>query len=665
MKNFSETSSKYVKAIAAGILAFSLLSNPLASITAEAKSNSKVTSNVELRVMGTTDIHTNLADYDYYQDKPTEEYGLARTASLIKQARKEAPNNLLFDNGDLIQGTPLGDYKATESKLKKGEVHPVFQAMKVLKYDAATLGNHEFNYGVDYLKEVLNDAPFPYVSANIYKYDGDKKESNDKNAYKPYKIIKKTVKDTKGKKQTIKVGVIGLITPQIVTWDSSHLSKKLITKDIVKTAKKFIPQMKKEGADIVIALAHSGYGDDISEELEENAVYQLSKVKDVNGIVFGHSHKVFPSAEYATSPGADIKKGTINGVAAIQSGQFGSHLGYIDYKLKKSKGKWSITNTQSTVKAIYDTANKKALVIADKSVNKAIEKAHKGTITYVNKEVGTTTASINSYFALIQDDPSIQLVNNAQKWYLEKTLASSNSKYKDLPVLSAGAPFKAGGRNGASYYTNIPVGSLKIKNVADLYVYPNTMAAVVVTGKGLKEWLEMSAGQFNQIDTTKTEEQDLINTNFPTYNYDVIDGVTYEIDVTQPAKYDRNHVLVNEKANRIKNLQYDGKVVADEQQFVVATNNYRGSGPFPGVKDKVDLLSFPDENRQVIIDYIISQKVVNPSADNNWTFTNVPNVKATFTTSQNAKALAENISKISFLKDIEDSFAKYKLELSK
>ena len=219
----------------------------------------------------------------------------------------------------------------------------------------------------------------------------------------------------------------------------------------------------------------------------------------------------------------------------------------------------------------------------DQEVMEAIKAEHEGTISYVRQPVGESTADIHSYFSQVQDDPSIQIVTNAQKWYVENQLKGTEDE--DLPVLSAGAPFKAGTRDDPEYYSYIPKGELAIKNVADLYVFDNTISTLKLTGADVKEWLEMSAGQFNQIDPAITTEQSLINTNYRSYNFDVIDGVTYEIDVTQPAKYDTNGNTVNESAERITNLSYDGKPIDENQVFIVATNNYRASGNFPGVRN--------------------------------------------------------------------------------
>lgn len=620
---------------------------------------------ISLRILETTDIHTNVVNYDYYKDAATDEFGLAKTATLIKKARAEVTNSLLFDNGDLIQGNPLGDYVARIQPLKAGEVHPVYKAMNQLSYDAGNIGNHEFNYGLDFLKTSLDGAKFPYVNANVYVDDHDKNPNNDKNYFKPYLILDKVFKDDSGKEHKVKVGVIGFVPPQVTAWDKANLEGKVITKDIVETANKFVPEMKKEGADIVVAIAHSGFEKAAAKGFDENATYYLSNVKGVDAILFGHAHKLFPSKDFNGVPGVDATKGTINGVAAVMPGLWGDHLGQIDLKLQKVQGKWTVVSSQSAALPIYDKTAKKALVEADQAIVDSVKHEHDGTLAYVRGSVGTTTAPINSYFALVNDDPSIQIVTNAQKWYIQKKL--QGTEYDGLPVLSVGAPFKAGGRNGASYYTDIAAGTIAIKNVSDLYVYPNTVKAVLVNGETVKEWLEMSAGQFNQIDPNKAEDQALINLDFPTYNFDVIDGVTYQIDVTQPAKYDAKGTVVNANSSRIKNLQFNGKEIAKDQKFIVVTNNYRasGGGNFPGLKGDNIVVDSPDENRQAIIDYIIDQKTINPTADNNWSFAPVATKgKVTFESSPNAQKYLDKLPQIKYISTLETGFAKYTLDLT-
>lgn len=621
---------------------------------------------LKLRIMETTDIHVNIVNYDYYKDQPTNEFGLAKTATLIKKARDEVVNSMLFDNGDLIQGNPLGDYVAKVHPLQDGETHPVYKAMNLLQYDAGNIGNHEFNYGLDFLKTSLKGAKFPYVNANVFVDDHDENPDNDENYFTPYLILDKTFKDETGAAQQLKIGVIGFVPPQITVWDKSNLDGKVVAKDIVETAERFIPKMKAEGADLIVAIPHSGFGDTEHKSMEENAVYSLSSVKGIDAILFGHSHVVFPSDSFKDKQGIDVQKGTINGIPAVEPGFWGNNLGIIDLVLQKKNGKWTVIDSHAETRQIYKTENKAVVptVDADPDVLNAVKDDHEATLSYIRGPVGTTTAPINSYFALVQDDPSIQLVNNAQKWYVEKSI--KGTELDGLPVLAAGAPFKAGGRSGPNYYTDIPAGTIAVKNLSDLYIYPNTLKAVLLTGAQVKEWLEMSAGQFNQIDPLKPDEQQLVNNSFPTYNFDVIDGVTYQIDVTKPAKYDAKGGVANPDANRIKNLQYDGKPIDPQQKFLVATNNYRasGGGNFPGLDGKSIVIDSPDENRNVVLQYIVEQKTINPSVDGNWSFAPIAGSPTViFETSPSAQKAAETVKNIKFVSTLESGFAKYQIAL--
>ncbi|MFC4809186.1 bifunctional 2',3'-cyclic-nucleotide 2'-phosphodiesterase/3'-nucleotidase [Paenibacillus sp. GCM10023250] len=634
---------------------------------------------LKLRIMETTDVHTNFMNYDYFKDAPADTVGLVKTASLVKQARAEAANSLLVDNGDLLQGTPLGTYMAKINPLQDGQVHPAYKAMNLMGYDIATYGNHEFNYGLDYLDEATDDAAFPYVNANVYVDDHDGNPDNDVNQYKPYVIMDKTFKDENGNPQTVKVGFIGFAPPQIMDWDKDNLSGKVIAKDIIATAEKFVPKMKAEGADIVVALTHSGFnGSAVAGQSFEDAVYPLSKVPGIDAITFSHTHKVFPAASVSALdpifknaqgepyPGVDNDKGTINGVAAVQAGFGGANLGIIDLTLNKTDGKWKVVDSQSSNTSIYDSGSKKPLVDADPAIVDAIKDEHQATIAYVNQAIGQTTAPIYSYFALVQDDPSVQIVTQAQKWYVQKKLETDNSPDKDLPILSVGAPFKAG-RNGPTEYTDIKAGDLAIKSASDLYLYDNTLKAIKVKGSVVKEWLEMSAGMFNQIDPNKTGEQSLLNASFPVYNFDVIDGVTYQVDVTKPARYKSDGTLNNVASNRIVNLQYNGEPVDPNQEFIVVSNNYRvnGGGNFPGVKGSPLVVDSADENRQILMDYITEQKTINPSADGNWSIAPIPgDADVTFTTSPAAKDYLADNPNITYLdKQDEKGFGLFKLNL--
>lgn len=622
---------------------------------------------VSLRLLETTDVHMNLLDYDYYQDKITDQYGLARAITLIKAARSEATNSLLFDNGDLLQGNPLGDVMAKVHPLKPGQVHPAYKVMNQLGYDAGNLGNHEFNYGLPFLRQSIAGANFPYVNANVFVDDADKDSANAKHAFTPYVLLDRQFKDTQGNSHAIKVGVIGFVPPQIMQWDKAHLEGKVVTRGIVEVAQKYVPEMRAKGAQLVIAIPHSGFEKTPAGARVENAVAGLAGVAGIDAILFGHSHAEFPSAAFADFPLADVTRGTINGVAAVMPGRWGDHLGIVDFKLDNRSGEWKVVHSQSSIRPIFDRKAKKPLVAADPLVAATIGEEHAKTLAYVRSQVAVSSAPIYSYFAQVSDDPSVQIVSNAQTAYVKRAMQGTD--YEKYPVLSAAAPFKSGGRQGWSYYTDIPAGPLAIKNVADLYIYPNTLKAMLITGADVKEWLEMSAGQFNRIDPQGAPEQQLINVAYPSYNFDTLDGVSYALDVTEPAKYTERGVLAAPTANRVKNLMFQGKPIDPAAQFVVATNNYRafGGGNFPGITATKVIFDAPEENREVLVQYLTGfaaatgQAALNPSADNNWRIQPVPGVKLRFLSASEASKYVGQHPGIQQVKDNGDGSALFEL----
>ena len=385
---------------------------------------------VDVQILSTTDLHTNLVNYDYYQDKAAQNIGLAKTALLINQAEKENPNSVLVDNGDTIQGTPLGTYEALINPVKKGQQHPMYKAFTTLHYDAASLGNHEFNYGLDYLNQVIDAAGLPIVNANVLD------AKTGKHYFNPYVIIPKTFTDTNGRQVTVNIGITGIVPPQIMNWDKANLEGKVKTIDAVQAVEAVAQEMRAQGADIVVVMSHSGIGDNDYVQGEENVGYQLASAKGIDAGVTGHAHAEFPSG------------------------------------------------------------------------------------------------------------------------------------------------------NGTGIYKKIPG----------------------------------------------------------------VDGVNYTFDVTQPNRYDSDGNLVNPDAHRVQDLTYQGEPVKDDQEFMVATNNYRASGNFPGVRNASlnQLLNL--ENRQVLINYITALKTVNPTADNNWHLADtIKGLDVHFRTAERAKNLLGNRSTIQFV----------------
>lgn len=621
---------------------------------------------VKLRVMQTTDLHMHALNFDYYRNKEVDDFGLARTATLIREARAEAENSLLFDNGDLIQGNPMGDYMARSRGLSFGEVHPMYKAMNLLGYDAANIGNHEFNYGLEFLLKSISGANFPYVLSNVYSVDSDDDPENDKPYFTPYLILDRKVTDSQGQSHDLKVGVVGFTPPQIMSWDKGHLEGKVTARSIVETAGKLIPEVRAAGADIVVAIPHSGIAESHPDGLKENATAELAQVPGIDAILFGHAHTVFPSKAYDGFPGADLEKGTLHGVPAVMPGFWGGHLGIIDLTLNNDGGAWTVADSSVENRAIFkrDGRKKIPVVSSQQDIIDSVQSEHEGTIAWVGQAVGTITSPINSFFALVQDDPSIQIVNNAQAWYGEQIIAGT--EYEGMPVLSAGAPFKAGGRGGPDYFTNLPAGEIAIRNVADLYIYPNTARLVKLNGAQVQEWLERSAAQFNTIDPASSEPQSIISETHPSYNFDVIDGVTYQIDVSQPPRYGDKGELLDDAVNRITNLSYDGAPIDPEQEFVVVTNNYRagGGGTFPALDGSTIIVEAPQTNRQVLVDYILASGEIDPRADDNWGFAPLPaEVQVVFDTSP-AATDASNGDRFQYIETLDTGFARYRIPMS-
>ncbi|WP_271949084.1 bifunctional 2',3'-cyclic-nucleotide 2'-phosphodiesterase/3'-nucleotidase [Ruegeria faecimaris] len=637
-----------------------------AAITLHPFSAAAANNQAHLRIMETTDIHVHVFPYDYYADKPRDTVGLSRTASIINGIRSEATNSLLVDNGDFLQGNPMGDYIAYERGMKEGDSHPIITAFNTVGYDAATLGNHEFNYGLDFLEKALAGADFPIVLANVAKEQGANPRE-DKTLVKPYAILDRQIEMGDGSKHPIKVGVIGFTPPQVMNWDRKHLEGNVQARDIVETAQAYVPEMKEQGCDLIIALSHSGIGDADHSDGMENASVVLAGVDGIDALVTGHNHLVFPSETFADRPGIDVAKGTLMGKPAVMGGFWGSHLGLLDLLLERDGNEWRVVTTTSEARPISvrnEDRSITALVEDDQAVLASVAKDHDETLAYVRRAVGKTSAPLHSYFALVADDPSVQIVSIAQKWYVEEMM--KGTEHEGLPILSAAAPFKAGGRGGPEYYTDVPVGDVAIKNVADLYLYPNTVRAVRVNGAQVRGWLERSAGMFNQVEPGASDAV-LLNPEFPSYNFDVMDGVTYQIDLSQPSRFGPKGEEVNPGAARIVDLAFNGSPVTDDMEFIIATNNYRasGGGSFPGAMGDTVVFEAPDTNRDVIVRYIVEQGTIDPKADANWSFAPLDGTTVLFETGPKARDYMSDVKGVSIEDAGEgaDGFAAFRIQL--
>ena len=590
-----------------------------------------------LRLLGVTDLHANLYPYDYYRDRPDDSVGLARAASLIAEARSEAPNCLLFDNGDSLQGTPLGDVAARAIAADPGAIHPVIAAMNRLDYAVATLGNHDFNYGLGVLERAYAQARFPVVCCNVRKSDGS--------PWFPSSIvIEREFVDEAGTPQRLKLGVIGVAPPQIAKWDEVHVRGRLTTLDIVEAARAELRQLTSR-VDLVVALCHSGISRLAPAEGEENAGQDLARLDGIDALILGHQHLLLPGEDFAGLPGVDATRGTIHGKPAVMPGSLGSHLGIIDLELEKDTGGWRVAEARVEARPIARrdaTGGAVALVESDRSVLEAAKAAHHATLHYIRTPVGRLATPLNTYLALIADNATVPLVNEAQRAYAAP-LVAGRADLASLPILSAAAPFKCGGRAGPHFYTDIAPGPLAIKDVADIYPYPNSLRVIKVDGATLREWLERSASIFRRIDPGLSDEQPLLGPAFAAYNFDVIDGVDYAIDVTQPARYDDSGARLAPDSWRIRDLKFEGTPVEPNQPFLIVTNNFRasGGGGFPGCGGTNVAIEAPDANRDVVLKYVRSKTEIAPTATGAWRFAPWPSAAVvTYLTSPAAEGLA-------------------------
>ncbi|WP_229415637.1 bifunctional 2',3'-cyclic-nucleotide 2'-phosphodiesterase/3'-nucleotidase [Pseudoduganella armeniaca] len=595
-------------------------------------------STVTLALLETTDLHGNVASYDYYKLAPDASLGLERTATLIRAARAEFPNNVLLDNGDTIQGTALSDYQAVAAPLPCGETLAIYQVFNALGYDGAGVGNHDFNYGLAYLNQVTGSRfdvegvdpgrpacagpSFPHVLANVVSV------KSGQPLFRPYAIIDKPVTatgpDGKPLQTTVKVGIIGFTPPTILTWDKRHLEGKVRTIGVREAAERYIPEMRAQGADLVVAISHGGLDDSEYAPSLENGSWHLALVPGVDALLIGHSHQVFPNAASTVPqfnlPGVDKAKGTVYGVPTVMASLWGKHLGVIGLRLKRQDGRWLVDKERTTVEVRPIQPAGSAAVAADSAVLPLIAPQHEATIRYVKTPIGDTDFRLSTYFADVGDVSAIQVVNQAQAAYLADYVKANLPHLAGLPVLSMASPFKTGSA-GASDFTDVAAGRIALNNAADLYLYPNSLVGVQVDGAVLKGWLEKAAGRFNTIDPARPGEQELVNTGFAGFNFDMPTSaeLQYEIDVTQPA------------GRRIVNLRWRGAPLVPGQQFLVATNNYRaaGGGGFPGLDGSRTVVTAPDNNRDVLIAYIKRQRELRRDVNGNarsWRFARVATV---------------------------------------
>ncbi|MFJ2937664.1 bifunctional metallophosphatase/5'-nucleotidase [Streptomyces sp. NPDC087219] len=536
-------------------------------------------------VMGTTDLHGNVFNWDYFTDKEFDDkahndVGLAKISTLVDQVRKEKGrrNTLLIDAGDTIQGTQLSYYYAKVDPItaRRGPVHPMAQAMNAIGYDAAALGNHEFNYGIPVLRKFEEQCDFPLLGANAL----DAKTLRP--AFAPYSMHR--LRTPHGK--DVKVAILGLTNPGIAIWDKANVSGRMVFPGLEEQAAKWVPKLRSMGADVVVVSAHSGssgtssYGDQLPH-IENAAGLVAEQVPGIDAILVGHAHTEIP--EYRVK-----NKETGKDVVLSEPLKWGQRLTLFDFDLVWEKGCWTVEKVAAQVLNSNTVAE-------DPEITGLLGDEHKKVVAYVNQIIGTSTAAMTTADAPWKDEPIIDLINVVQAETVKAALAGG--AHAALPVLSQASCFSRTAR--------IPAGQVSIKDAAGLYPFENTLEARLMTGAQLKDYLEFSARYYVRtpagapVDTAKLTNAD----NTPDYNYDAVFGLTYDIDIAKPA------------GSRIVNLSFEGKPLDPAAKFVLAVNNYRasGGGAFPHVAGAQQLWANSDEIRNTIIQWVKAKGTVDPS----------------------------------------------------
>jgi 2',3'-cyclic-nucleotide 2'-phosphodiesterase/3'-nucleotidase len=505
----------------------------------------------------------NLRGWDYHADCEEPAVGLTRTAHLIATARAEAEAlgaaTILVDNGDSLQGTPLGD-EAVRTGIAP---HPMMASFRHLGYDAIGLGNHDFNFGLDTLRDILADAPCPVLCSNIAYFEG---------AGLP--TVPTAIIDRQTPAGGMRIGLLSVLPPQTLDWDRHLLHGRVRFDGMSAAAAAAAARLRTEGCDVVVALAHTGFGPDCPRGMQENALAPIAALDDVDAVVAGHSHLRFPCAGSPTGPGIDPDRGTVHGKPVAMAGAAGACLGVIDLDLahQPADQRWRPTSGVATLRCLGSGASPTP---EEPSLARVIEPIHRRTRQRMGRIVGHVDRPLHSYFSFFAPDDSLALVAAAQARAL-RPVAEAHG-YGALPLLSATAPGKFGGRNGPHHYSDVAPGPVARRHVADLYAFPNDLCAMVLTGAQVRDWLEVSASLFHRV-RPGSQGAELVNCAIAGYGFDVIHGLQYEIDISGPARFSEEGVMGHPGVTRIRNLRHAGNPVADADSFIVALSNYRANG---------------------------------------------------------------------------------------
>jgi 2',3'-cyclic-nucleotide 2'-phosphodiesterase/3'-nucleotidase len=583
---------------------------------------------LRLRVLATSDLHAHLFPFNYYTDRRDPTVGLAALADLIERARADCPNTLLFDNGDTLQGAPLGDAALSELMPADAE-HPMIAAMNALRYDAATVGNHDFDFGLDALRAALAAARYPVVLANARTLP------ERAPLLPPHALLERTLSDTGGRTHRLRIGVTGVAPPQITQWGHARLAGRLEVGPMVAAVAEAARALRDAGADIVIVLAHTGLGIPDAPLGAENAALAIARLPGVDAVVAGHTHKTFPpDPDHRPPPGTAV---------LVQPGCHGGHLGQIDLALRPAPEtaprRWEVTSARARVLPAPEPPAARMRRLPE--FRAQLARSHRLTRRYAARVVGRSAVALETYFSLCAPCAATQLIADAQRAAVAPVIAADPALAR-LPLLSCTTPFKAGGRGGPGFYTDVAPGPLMLRHVADLYPYTNGLTLLRATGAQLRDWLERSASAFHRIDPRAPGPQRLLAPEFASYNFDRFDGLRYQIDVSQRARTNAEGDVRFEGPGRIRNLRRaDGGAVADDDSFLVVTNAYRaaGGGHHPAAAACEVVFETAEPVRDRLVEHIAASPApIAPVARPDWSFAPLGGTQVIYRTGPGARS---------------------------
>lgn len=569
---------------------------------------------LRLRLLATSDLHGHLLPWDDLTDRPAPGIGLAQVASLIAEARAEVPNSLLLDNGDFLTGSPLTEFLAHDPHWSAAE-NPVIAAMNHLGYDAATLGNHEFSLGLAHLRRALRGARFPVVSANTLRVA----TSRRRRLVPGYTLLQRDCCDGAGQVHRLKIAVLGVLPPQTALWERLTLAGRLEVDDMLPHLRRTLQAARRQGADVVVVLAHTGLGAEGGSARQENVAHLIRALPGVDAVIAGHTHQTLAApAEPGRPP-------------LVMPGFNGSHLGVIDLDLmQRPGGGWQVAGHAVALRAVAcrdATGALRPRVATAAPVAAIAAPGHAAYRRHAARVVAQASCALHSHFALLGESPVDSLLAEAQVAAVR--LALAGGRFDGLPVVAAVAPFRCGGRGGPENYVDIPAGPLTVRHVAELYIHPNRLVALCLTGAEIAAWLERAVSLFAPL-PPGAQDVALIRPDFPSYNFDMLHGLTHHVDLAQQARHDATGAVVAPGARRIGDLRLAGLPLAPTDRVIVATNSYRASGGagFAGADAAHVVLEHPRLLRDVVMDHLERSSPLCPAPRAGWHLVAPPGTSA-------------------------------------